>query len=132
MKEKEKEILLGQLQKTPIVQLACEKTGISRSTFYRWRDADPEFAKAADEALHQGNLLMNDFAKSTLLSAIRDGNIMAAMQWLRHHHPLYANKIELSGKLTYSDEELTPEQASIVREALLLASLDKNNGKPEH
>jgi hypothetical protein len=130
MKEKEKEILLGQLQKTPIVQLACEKTGVSRSTYYRWREADQEFAKDADEALHQGNLLMNDFAESTLLSAIRDGNIMAAMQWLRHHHPLYANKIELSGKLTYSDEELTPEQTEIVKQALRLASFGNKTNEP--
>ena len=32
-----KTIILEQLQKAPIVQIACEKTGISRATYYRWR-----------------------------------------------------------------------------------------------
>ena len=27
------------------------KGGVARSTFYRWKDEDPKFAKEADEAL---------------------------------------------------------------------------------
>ena len=46
-----KELILSQLKKTPIVQLACEKTGIGRATYYRWRKSDKRFKKNSDCAL---------------------------------------------------------------------------------
>ena len=46
-----KELVVEQLKKTPIVQIACEKTGIGRATYYRWRKEDAEFGKLADEAI---------------------------------------------------------------------------------
>lgn len=127
--QKEKELLIEQLKKTPIIQLACERTSISRATYYRWRKEDQQFAKNADGALIEGILLVNDMAESQLMSAIREKNMTAIIYWLRHHHPSYANKVEISGRLTHSDEELTPEQAALVRAALRLASFDKNHGK---
>ena len=41
--KKDKELILEQLRKTPIVQVACEKTGIARATYYRWRKKDKRF-----------------------------------------------------------------------------------------
>jgi hypothetical protein len=35
----------GELKKVPIVQVACEKTGVSRNSVYRWRKEDINFAK---------------------------------------------------------------------------------------
>jgi len=127
--KKEKELLIKQLKNVPIIQLACEKAGICRSTYYRWRKESRQFTKETDEALLEGTLLINDVAESQLMSAIREKNMTAIIYWLRHHHPSYANKVEISGNLTYADEELTPEQASLVRTALRLASFDKNNEK---
>jgi hypothetical protein len=127
--QKEKELLTEQLKKTPIIQLACERTSISRATYYRWRKEDQQFTKNADEALIEGILLVNDVAESQLMSAIREKNMAAIIYWLRHHHPSYANKVEISGRLTHSDEELTPEQTALVKAALRLASFDKNHGK---
>jgi len=125
--QKEKESLIEQLKKTPIIQLACERTGISRATYYRWRKEDQQFAKKADESLIEGILLVNDMAESQLMSAIREKNMTAIIYWLRHHHPSYANKVEISGRLMHSDEELTPEQMALVKAALRLASFDKNH-----
>ncbi|MBT9150442.1 MAG: hypothetical protein DDT40_00614 [candidate division WS2 bacterium] len=127
--QKEKESLIEQLKKTPIIQLACERTGISRATYYRWRKEDQQFAKNADEALIEGILLVNDMAESQLMSAIREKNMTAIIYWLRHHHPSYTNRVEISGRLTHSDEELTPEQMALVKTALRLASFDKNHEK---
>ena len=127
--QKGKELLIEQLKKTPIIQLVCERTGISRATYYRWRKEDQQFSKNADEALIEGILLVNDMAESQLMSAIREKNMAAIVYWLRHHHPKYTDKVEISGNLTYSDEELTQEQASLVKEALRLASFGKNHGK---
>lgn len=94
--KKNKTFLIEQLKKTPIVEIACQKSGISRSTFYRWKKEDVEFAKKADDALYEGTLLVNDMAESQLMSAIKDKNMTAIIFWLKHRHPVYANKIEIT------------------------------------
>ncbi len=120
--ENEKGILLDQLKKTPIVQIACEKTNIGRTTYYRWRKEDEEFCVAADAALEEGNALVNDMAESQLLSAIRGQNLTAIIFWLKHHHAAYANRVEVTAKLAEQDP-LNPEQKSLIREAMRLMSL---------
>jgi ACT domain-containing protein len=119
---KDKEILLKELSENPIVEVACQRAEISRSTYYRYRQ-DPEFAKKADEALQDGTLLMNDMAESYLLSAIRTKNMSAITLWLRVHHPAYANKLQINGTLQQARENLTPEQQAVVEEALRLSAI---------
>src|SRR3989344_2055138 len=113
--------LLEQLKKTPIMQIACERAGISRATAYRWKDDDPEFAKALDEALLEGKFLVNDIAESQLMAAIRERNLGAIVFWLKHHHPSYTTKVEITANVK-NDYELTPEQKALVQEALRLAA----------
>jgi hypothetical protein len=120
---KNKEELLEQLKKRPIVQIACEKAGIGRATYYRWRKEDPKFAEKADQALQEGSLLVNDMAESQLMSAIRDKNLTAIIFWLKNHHPSYATKVEVTAKLKADNESLTPEQEALVTRALQLAAL---------
>jgi len=119
---RDKALMLDQLRKTPVVEIACNKTGTGRTTFYRWKREDDAFVKAVDKALQEGWLLMNDMAESQLLTAVRDGNFAAVQYWLRHHHPSYANKIELNASMKI-DETLSPEQEAAVRAALHLAGL---------
>lgn len=121
--EKNKELILEQLKKRPIVQFACGKAGIGRATYYRWRKEDEEFAKRADQALREGSLLVNDMAESQLMSAIRDRNLTAIIFWLKNHHPSYTTKLEVTGKLKVDNEVLTPEQEALVTRALKLAAL---------
>ena len=121
--EKDKSLLLEQLRKTPIIQIACEKTGVGRATYYRWRKEDKDFARQADEAIFEGQLFINDISESQLISAIKDKNLQAIKFWLQHHHPTYTDKLEISGHLEHSTEALTPEQEKVVRQALKLASL---------
>ncbi len=123
---KEKEILIEQLRKTPIVQIACEKCGIGRATYYRWHKDDLEFAEKANEALREGSLLVNDMAESQLMSAIKDKNLTAIIFWLKHHHPNYATRVEVTAHLKSQNEALTPEQEALVNKALQLASLIPN------
>ncbi len=127
-KDNAKELLLEQLKKMPVVELACQKANIGRTTYYRWRK-NPKFAKEADAAITEGEALITDLTESQLISLIRDRNFQALQLWLRHHHPKYNNKIEINGRLTYSDEELTPEQMALVKAALRLASFDKKHEK---
>ncbi len=123
-KEKEKKILLEQFRKTPIIQVSCEKTGISRATYYRWRKEYPDFAKEADQAIGDGLLLINDMAESQLIGAIRDRNLAAIIFWLKSHHKNYTAKVELSGRVGIDNDPLTPEEETLVKKALELAGLN--------
>lgn len=122
----EKQLLIEQLKKTPVVQVACEKVGIGRATFYRWKNDDEKFATAVNEAIFDGNGLVNDMAESQLMSAIRDKNLTAIIFWLRNHHPSYATRVEVTAKLKHDDEQLSPEQEALVMKALKLASVLPN------
>lgn len=120
---KNKELLLDQLKKTPVVQIACEKAGVGRATYYRWRKEDTDFAQQSDQALLDGSLLVNDMAESQLMSAIKDKNMTAIIFWLKHHHPAYATKVEVT--TTSKDKEiyLTDEQKELLNKALEMAAL---------
>jgi hypothetical protein len=119
-KKKLKNEFLEQLRKIPIVLVACEKTGLSRTSVYRWRKEDKEFEKEMDQALKDGIELVNDMSESQLLTLIKEKNWPAISFWLKHHHSAYRNRIEVTTPTV--QEELTKEQEEIVREALRLAS----------
>lgn len=125
-KAQEQALLLEQFRKLPVVSIACEKTGIGRASYYRWRQEDSAFAAAADEALVDGTNLVSDMAESQLLSQIRDGNLGAVMYWLKHRNPHYNNKLEVTARLKHEDDNLTPEQEAAITEALRLASLTED------
>lgn len=120
---KNKELLLELLRKTPIVQIACEKVGVGRATYYRWRKEDPEFIKQSDQALLDGNLLVNDMAESQLMSAIKDKNMTGIIFWLKHHHPAYATRVEVTTNNKIQDIELTDEQKELLNKALEMVAL---------
>ncbi len=122
-KAEQKQQLIDQLKKVPVIQIACEKLGISRMTYYRWHKDDEEFADAADTALAEGSGLVNDLAESQLLSAIKNSNMTAIIFWLKHHHKSYATKVEVTAKLQQPLDALTPEQQAVVEQALQLAGL---------
>ena len=117
-----KELLLEQLKKTPIVQIACDKVGLSRVSFYNWKKKDKEFSKQVDDALLDGRSLVNDLADSQLINAVKDRNITAIVAWIKHNHPSYKTKVEIEGRVNVI-EELTSEQKELVRKALALADL---------
>ncbi len=119
--QKQKEALCDQLRKTPIVQVTCEKTGVSRATYYRWRKDDKNFSREADKALSEGVHLMNDMAESQLLSAIKSQNLTAIIFWLKHRHKSYTQKFEVTARM--ENPELTEEQQLMVQKALTLGSL---------
>ena len=117
-----KPLFLEQLKKTPIVQIACEKLGVSRASFYRWRLEDAAFAKQVDEATLEGHHLVNDLAESQLIGAVKDRNFQAIMYWLKHHHKDYRNRLEIEGTLN-TITELSDEQKALVKKALELTGV---------
>ncbi len=123
-KSKLQDQFFEELTKVPIVQVACEKTAISRNSVYRWRKEDSAFAKKMDKALAEGVALVNDMSESQLLTMIKEKNWHAISFWLKHRNDNYKNKIEVTTK--EESEALTPSQAKVVRQALKLAGLAKS------
>ena len=115
--DKERKIILNQLRKTPIVQIACEKTGIARATYYRWRKQNKQFKKDSDKAIIDGRFMINDLAESQLINAIKEKNFGAIKFWLNSHHIDYKNKVEVTH---LEDTPLTPSQKKHIKEALKL------------
>ena len=124
-KNRVKEEFLRQLKLVPIVQVACERVGISRNSIYRWRREDKEFEEAWDSALAEGEALVNDMTESQLLTLIKEKSWSAISFWLRHRNPRYRDKLEVTTKR--ADDVLSAEQELIVREALKLATIQTIN-----
>ena len=120
-----------ELSKVPIVQVACEKTGVSRQSIYRWRKEDSSFAEKMDAAIEEGVAFVNDMSESQLLTMIKEKNWSAISFWLKHRNDKYKNKVEVTTK--QDDGVLTPSQAAIVEQALKLGSIlpikDQKHGK---
>lgn len=122
-RDRVQELFLEQLKKVPIIQVGAEKVGISRSTVYRWKDESEQFRKDLETALAEGEAFINDMSESQLLTLIKDKHWPAIQCWLKHRHPKFRERIEVTANIQSPQEELTPEQQAIVREALRLAHL---------
>ena len=90
-KEAKKKVL-DALQEIPIVEYACRKAGIGRTTYYRWYNEDRIFANNCDEALKYGNEHINDLSESQLIQLIRKEKLPAIAMWLKHHSPRYKSQ----------------------------------------
>lgn len=85
-KAQAKPALIKELEKTPIVSVACEKVGIARQTVYRWMKEDEDFLAKVKEAMKYGTSLVNDVAESNLLKGIKQGDKGDTKYWLSHRH----------------------------------------------
>lgn len=75
-----------------------------------------------DEALAEGEALVNDMSESQLLTLIKEKSWQAISFWLRHRNPRFKEKIEVTSK-TSNDDALTPSQAKVVKQALRMAKI---------
>lgn len=123
---KHKREFLEHLRKIPIIQVACEKSGVSRATVYRWREKEVKFRKELKEALSEGEALINDMSESQLISLIREKSYSAISFWLRNRHQKFRDRIDVNAVVKSPPEKLTPEQATLMREALKMASSECN------
>lgn len=79
--------LAEEVEKTPVIQVACDKFGISRNTFYRWMKEDKRFLICINEAMSLGSGLVSDVAISNVLEGIKRKDAMYTKYWLSHKHP---------------------------------------------
>lgn len=119
--KKMKAKMLEQLPKYPIVQVACERVGIGRSTYYEWREEDTEFKKAADGALQAGVNFINDLAESKVILGIQNDILTFTIFWLKHHHSDYMEVVRHRHKHMHQiieDKSLDPEQVALIKRAM--------------
>ena len=128
-KNKVKDAFLAELRKIPIVQVACEKVGVSRNSVYRWRTEDEEFRQEMETALTEGEALVNDMSESQLLSLIREKNWSAISFWLRHRNPKFKERVEITAKIENSNEPLTPQQEADIKLAMQLGLPQQTYGE---
>lgn len=121
-KDRVRDAFLAQLRRVPIIEVCCEKVNVSRMSINRWRKEDKKFDKAVAEALSEGDAFMNDLGESQLISLIKDKHWPAISFWLRHKHPQFRDKLDITARIE-KKEELTPEQQEVVRKALKHAAL---------
>lgn len=81
--------LIEEMERLPIIVIACKNVGITRQTFYRWRDEDPEFRKRTDDALEIGKESINDLAESKLIECLQEKTGWAVRFWLSNKHRDY-------------------------------------------
>jgi len=119
--KQQKQRFIDELRKTPVIQVVCQKLSIGRTTYYRLRKEDNEFAKQADLAIEEGRLVVNDLGEAQTIALMKDKDMQAIRFWMTHNDPRYSNKLEIKGRITHVSEELSPEQEQILRQALLMA-----------
>ena len=124
---KQKELMVMQLKKSPIIEASCQKNGISRATFYRWMKQDKDFNEEIEKALDTGRSLINDLAESKLIKAIQEENMTAIIFWLKHQNKNYKSRVELSGQVITPSRKLTPQEEAIVEKALQHGGFISNN-----
>ena len=116
-KDTGKKAVLEQLIKTPIVEVACSKAGIGKTSFYQWKNDDVEFAKAVNEAMKVGIDFISDIAESQLINLIKNGKFVAVAYWLKHNRAQYRDRMEIGGEVRLTRES-TPEEKELIAEAL--------------
>ena len=122
--QKDRQKFLEILEKNPVIQIAIDHSGISKATFYRWKE-DKEFAAKVEAALTEGNSLISDIAIAQLISAIKDKNLGAIKFWLQNHHPDYAETLHITAQIE-QEVSFSPEQEALLRRALELISAQNN------
>lgn len=79
-----------------LITKACEKANIDRTTYYNWRNDDPEFARACDYVQEH----VGDFVESKLYKLVNDENPTAVIFYAKTKlkNRGYVERIETTGK----------------------------------
>ena len=106
-----KETLLQALESSlGIVSTACSRSGISRSSFYKWYKEDEEFRKKVDEI---DNLKL-DFVESKLFKNIENEKEKSIIFYLQHkgHKRGYIQRQNIN--LTSNEEDIKKIEIEII------------------
>lgn len=139
----EKADLLQALANTSgIVSSACKAANVSRMTYYRWYNEDPDFREKADDVKE----LQKDFAESLILKKMKEGDttmiIFYAKTQMKDRG--YTTRTEITGKdgkdivlpkpaFNVDDlpEDLQQQIADALQEAEHQRTIEQKNGKED-
>lgn len=110
-----------------IVTNACLEVGLDRSSYYKMRKLDGEFAAKCDEVIET----TADFVESALLNRIRDGDTPSIIFYCKTKlkHRGYVERIETTGK---DGAPLNPIQLSERDNEIIKRSLQRMQEKQSH
>ncbi len=115
-----REKFLQALREMPIVEYACKKAGIGRTSYYRWRREDAAFAQSNNEALRHGIEFINDMSEMQMIQLIKEKKMPAIALWLRNNSSRYgaprATQIPVLSAPKLADNEM-----KLFRKALALS-----------
>jgi len=119
--ERQKQAVLAELTRYPVIQAAVAKVGVGRATFYKWLKEDKEFAELASKTRIDGQRFINDLAESQIIRHIQDGYFPSCVYWLRHHHEDYEERVSQKHEHHIDIEsvrQLTREEKESIARAL--------------
>ncbi len=88
----EKSKFLEALRESPVVARAAKKAGISKATIYRWMKDVPDFRRAVNSAIREGNAHTGEMVEMVLVKRAMEGNFNAMKFYLINNNPKYAPK----------------------------------------
>lgn len=123
--EKQRKILIEELEKNPIIGFASKKAGVARATYYRWLKRSKKFAEEAKKALEKGVFRINDLGQAQIILMMKNGNLTAIKFWLTHRDPAFSKKFQLIkhselDNIKVNDGKLTPEESELIKKAIEL------------
>lgn len=113
--------LVQHLRDIPIATYACQRIGVPKATYYKWRKIDQIFREASDEAIITGKLTLNDVAKSQLVKLIKEGDYRSISFWLKHNDADFGSKLTL--KIEDETRKYDPEELKLMATAMKNAGL---------
>lgn len=112
--------IIKQLELSANIEIACSKSDINRSTFYRWMDKSPKLKERVDLALKLGREKITDFAESNILTGIKDGDLNASKFWLTHNNERYKSKGTVIITKSKDNNELSEEELEEIERVINL------------
>jgi len=88
-KRSKKASFIKELEDHPLVERACRKVGVSRATYYRWRQEDSVFRMDVEIAQERGRDKLTDFAESKLLELMNNSHYPSIVYWLSRNSKRY-------------------------------------------
>lgn len=110
-----KKKMIEYLGKYPIVEAACSKVGISRSTHYEWFQDDFDYRAKVESAIEASVGTVNDIAESNIINKVKGGDFKATTYWLEHRHSAYAKKLSPTIQKLVMKPKPSPEFVASVR-----------------
>lgn len=129
---RKKQRLLRELEDNPMVQQACKKVGIARSTFYRWCESDRKFYYLSELARSKGRDKLNDYVESKLLENVKNGQQTAIQFWLSNNSKIYrSTNVSWQSRLKQMESDETERHQEIMELLDVDEAIRMLEGNPE-